>query len=686
MKTVKVDFAGESKDFPLGVSLLLYGPVASGKTTFSLTLAREFLRNGLSCIWVCMDESPTSIQEKMAYFQVDYQVSKQMNLLRFIDVYSEQITGKPLNDPGVINCSSAFNLNEINRALMKAISEVKNQGLVIFDSLSTLLLYNRSGTAEEFLKVHMSRITSAGFAGIFILQRDLHDPQTEETMKMLCESALEFGFHKGTRRIGILKLPLGASGDWIESSLFAWQQPRNISMSAPAGPRKYMDSGGYLEEIKDGLKEGLIGGLREGLPQMKVQSQVRFDSSGLKQELIDGLKEGISNAPAKAVIPSYMPPQYMPPPASPPVYQQPQYQPPPQPQYAPSQSSAQPTTGASQPQQQAPQQPSSEASGASGGPSPSQAQPVASTSQPLQSGPASIVGDIKKDVSEPLRIPTSNIDTKALAQALRNEMAGMPSMPQMASPSPVQHIDQQIVVANISNLPDQLAEEIRGLLGEQLSLRESMSQTEQLTKDHKEKLTQLATHEDKTSQEVREIQSHKENFNRELISRKTALGELLEQKKLAEANLKETLNRHQVAKDNVESILARKKNLESKIQDLVEGSGELQIDLVPYLEKALTKRQEEVNASKEAAEKLSLKVASISSEVIAIEEDLNRVAKTSETKMAELEDVRTKRQKVESELEHITSARGETESRLNEIMAKKKELEKKLSQMSRGPK
>ena len=229
MRAVKVDFGGESKEFPLGVSILLFGPVASGKTTFSLTLVKEFLKDGLPCIWVCLDEGPDSIREKMEYFKIDYRASQDNKLMRFIDVYSEQITGKALDDPYVINCSSAFNLNELNRAMMRALSEVAGQGIIVMDSVSTLLLYNRSESCEEFLKVHMSRITSAGFTGFFILQRDLQDLQTEETLKMMCDSVLEFGFDKDARRIGIIKIPLGSSGDWIGSSLFAWQQPQVIS-------------------------------------------------------------------------------------------------------------------------------------------------------------------------------------------------------------------------------------------------------------------------------------------------------------------------------------------------------------------------------------------------------------------------------------------------------------------------
>jgi len=262
MRVVQLELGGETKEFPLGVSILLYGSVGSGKTTFSLTLAKEFLAEGMPCVWICLDESPKTIRDKMSFFKIDHEKYERENQLRIIDIYSEQITGFPFDDPYVINCSSAFNLNEVNRSLMTALSQVQGQGIVIFDSVSTLLLYNKSSTCEEFLKVHMSRITTAGFTGFFILQRDLHTTQTEETLKMMSDSVLEFGFAKEGRQIGVSKLPLGTAGDWIESSLFSWQQPVAVT-AAMTGGRKVMDSGGYIEDIKEGVAEGVKGALEE---------------------------------------------------------------------------------------------------------------------------------------------------------------------------------------------------------------------------------------------------------------------------------------------------------------------------------------------------------------------------------------------------------------------------------------
>jgi KaiC/GvpD/RAD55 family RecA-like ATPase len=551
VRQVKVDFGGEYKEFPLGVSILLYGPVASGKTTFSLTLVREFVKNGLPCVWVSLDEGPQAVREKMDYFQIDWHGAQERNLMRFVDVYSEQITGKRIQDPYVISCSSAFNLNEINRALMKALSEVSGQGIVVFDSISTLLLYNREGTCEEFLKVHMSRITSAGHSGFFILQRDLHDPQIEETLKMMCDSVLEFGFDKDTRKISIIKLPLGSSGEWIESSLFAWQQPKGISVSRPTGPRKYLDSGGYIEEFKDGLIEGL----KEGL------SNVTIESKGTIGQVEGGGGQG---------------------------------------------------------------------------------------SQTNQDGGGA-----------------------------RGAQAQAPT---------VQNIEKQIIVANMSGLPDNLGAELKKLLSEQLKLRDELREKEELSRESKKKLDQLANKEQEVVHEVKQVDERTQAIMKAVDVKNAVLSRLEGERRQAEMRYQENLRKLQAAKAKAESILSRKRSLETKIHDLVEGSGELYIDLAPYLTDVISKVEAEANQSKAALEDCDVKMAATNNEIRHMSEEMQEIARRGRYVKEELEEVQTKKAKIESEFTLITEARVETENRMQQIQEAKRQMEEKLRELTGGVK
>ncbi len=509
MKSVRVDFGGEFKEFPLGTSLLLYGPVGSGKKAFMFTLVREMLKNYLPCVWVCVDEGPVAVREKMSYLNIEYSSAQEGNQLRFIDLYSEQITGKPLTDPYVVGCSSAFNLNEINRALMRALSELNGQGLVVFDSISTLLLYNKASSVAEFLKVHMSRITSAGFTGFFIMQRDLHDPQTDETMKMMCDAVLEFGFDGDRRKIGVLKLPLGSSGDWIESSLFAWQQPQSVTLSKPPAPKKYLDSGGYLEELRESVTEGMKAGFAE----------------------------------------------------------------------------------------------------------------AAKTEKPQQ------------------------------------------------------------VVIGFQGMPDSLREELKAILAEQSKLSEAAASADARERNGRQALDQLASRESQAAMAMREIDEQNASLRRAVEGKKTELAELEAQKRIEDGKLMEAERKFREVKSKVDSIVGRKKALESRLQDIVEGLPALTLDMTQIFKDALGKAEANVAKCRQASEALDVRVSALRAEVKRMMEESTVVGRRGLEKRVELDEVRTRKASVESEMGLVSAARSETESRLAEINAKRKLLEDKVREL-----
>ncbi|GEM_PF-4721547 len=200
--------AEESVGIPIGVPILLYGPVGSGKTTFSLRMAKEFLGRNLPLIWVCLDESPLNIRKKLSYFGVDNENLEKKNLVRYVDVYTEYVTGKALDEPYVLNCSSVSDLTEVNIALNTARKELKGGGLLVVDSVSTLLLYTNADICEKFLRITTGRFKSDDYTGLFILQKGMHSAEVEETMKMIADAVMGFEVDKGSWKVSIIKKPL----------------------------------------------------------------------------------------------------------------------------------------------------------------------------------------------------------------------------------------------------------------------------------------------------------------------------------------------------------------------------------------------------------------------------------------------------------------------------------------------
>lgn len=288
MDIARIDLGGDVREFPFGISLLLYGSVGSGKTTFCLNLVKEFLSNSKPVVWFCLDTSPQRIREQLEYFEVDYAKYEQENLLVYIDAYSSQVSMDSLKEPSIIPVSSAANLNELNMALKKAFAKINDPGIVIFDSVSNLLLYTNQSLCEEFIKVNMNRVSVTGWTGFYIMQKDLHDKRTEETLKMIADGVLDFDVEDNNRVVRVMKLPYGATGDWIASNLFVDMTGSKKKVSREVvEPTKYLDAGGYIEGPSSGERrqpQKQQGPRHEGPDQKQPQSGQRPPQSGGGQQ------------------------------------------------------------------------------------------------------------------------------------------------------------------------------------------------------------------------------------------------------------------------------------------------------------------------------------------------------------------------------------------------------------------
>lgn len=178
-------------EFPENYSVLLSGPPGVGKFEYCLSLLKKWLEEGERVVYLTSERSPNEIKSLAETFGLSLEEHENKKNLVFIDCYSWSIGGKYEKGFSIEN---AANVNEVNITLEKAIQEMGGSVKIIFDSLSTLFLYNDAQIMTKFFHFLTSKTkTDYGFI-IYTLQEGVHDPKIRNTLIYLVDGYLEMQF------------------------------------------------------------------------------------------------------------------------------------------------------------------------------------------------------------------------------------------------------------------------------------------------------------------------------------------------------------------------------------------------------------------------------------------------------------------------------------------------------------
>ena len=131
----------------------------------------DFSKNFKKTCYVTLNDSSDSIISKLG---------KDSKRVCFIDCVTSTVK-KPADREGVIYVSSPRALTEISIALKKAIDGFK-MDFVIFDSISALLVYEKSLSAMKFVHNMVLMLRQGNISTVFII---LKEDVSEELMKDL---------------------------------------------------------------------------------------------------------------------------------------------------------------------------------------------------------------------------------------------------------------------------------------------------------------------------------------------------------------------------------------------------------------------------------------------------------------------------------------------------------------------
>ena len=183
-----------NKIFQRGNNILVLGPPLSGKKTFSKRFIFDGLTKGEAGIFTCTNN--TAEEESEDFFKLGFNVKsfEEKNLLVYVDFCSRNVGLKCEDTSNVRRLTSMMDLTGYNVAVRDFVVKFWKEGKpvrLVFDSVSTLLLYNELKTVVRFFHVLFGKLRNAGAIGLFLVEEGIHSTEVLTTLTSMVNAFIE---------------------------------------------------------------------------------------------------------------------------------------------------------------------------------------------------------------------------------------------------------------------------------------------------------------------------------------------------------------------------------------------------------------------------------------------------------------------------------------------------------------
>ncbi len=200
-----------------GKATVLVGPPLVGEKEFIYNYILSKLKGGMPVVIISTDASPDGFKKRYIKGKMLLEKFEDEGLLKYIDCYSKNAGEKVVDTSSIKRVSGPLALNEISIALndvQKSFLGKFEGHTVIFNSLSTLLMYSNSNAVARFIQVFISKVKRADGDIIFTLEQGMHDEKTIVTLEHLMDDILEM--KKEGTKIMIKARGIEGYEDWTE--------------------------------------------------------------------------------------------------------------------------------------------------------------------------------------------------------------------------------------------------------------------------------------------------------------------------------------------------------------------------------------------------------------------------------------------------------------------------------------
>jgi len=200
-----------------GDIVLVLGPPLGGKKIFSRSFIAEGLREGESCILCCTNSTAEQEHEALkSLLEEDVDKLLEEGFLAYIDMFSGTIGLSLEERPYLRRIPSVVDLASFNVALREILSSMNRKERkirLVFDSISTILIYNPFQTVSRFLHILFGRLKSSKVTSLFLLEEEAHEKSMVATIIGICDGVLRI---KSENDVKLLKYESEiVRTDWI---------------------------------------------------------------------------------------------------------------------------------------------------------------------------------------------------------------------------------------------------------------------------------------------------------------------------------------------------------------------------------------------------------------------------------------------------------------------------------------
>jgi len=151
----------------------------------SLRLMHFFSENEIPGIYISTNKPLSALMESLNAQKINYK-----NVF-FVDAVTKTINAEIIEGTNFVYIDSPKNLTDLSVAIEAGAQKIKGEKkFIIFDSLSTLLVYNKAGVVEKFTHSVAGKMRTWNAKGFFLMVENRQD-ETTKTIAQFCDETVE---------------------------------------------------------------------------------------------------------------------------------------------------------------------------------------------------------------------------------------------------------------------------------------------------------------------------------------------------------------------------------------------------------------------------------------------------------------------------------------------------------------